>query len=78
MRITSWALPCILQAVKVKGAADVGSGRPLPVLFITLREVRKAHTSWFVASVDLSLAFDPVVRNRLWAKLDTLSVDPGY
>lgn len=36
MRITSWALPCILQAVKVKGAADVGSGRPLPVLFITL------------------------------------------
>ena len=47
------------------------------MLFSPLREVQKAHASWFVASVDLSLALDPAVRNQLWAKLDALSVDPG-
>lgn len=30
-----------------------------------------------MASVDLSLAFNPLVGSWLWAKLDTLSVDPG-
>lgn len=30
-----------------------------------------------MASVDSLLTFDPVVRSRLWATLDALSVDPG-
>lgn len=30
LRIASWALQGIVQAVKVKGAADVGSSQPLP------------------------------------------------
>lgn len=43
-----------------------------------LVRVHEARTGWFLAPVDPSLAFDSTVRDRLWAKLDDLSVDPGY
>lgn len=67
--------------MKVKGAADMQmciQPRPISVPFITLREGQKARTSWVVASVDLSLAFDPVAKNQLRAKLGAVSVDSGY